>query len=120
MVNFKDIVALATAGYKVSEVKELIALANQSETEPDNKGEQKGQAEKTEQHEDGKEQPDEAQKNATATPSDDSVILSYKQKVEELEEKVKNLQSANVHKDRSDVQHKSDEETLNEITASFM
>lgn len=121
MVNFKDIVALATAGYKVSEVKELITLANQSETDPEkDKGEQKGQGEKTEQHEDGKEQPDEAQKKPTATPSEDSVILSYKQKIEELEEKVKNLQSANVHKDRSDANTKSDEEALNEITALFM
>ena len=121
MVNIKDIVALATAGYKVSEVKELIALANQSDTEPaKEEGEEKVQAEKTQQHEGGKEQPHEAVKNATETPEEDSVILSYKKKVEELEAQVKELQQKNVHTDNSEVKTKDEQELLNEITASFM
>lgn len=126
-INFKDIVTLASAGYKVSEVKELIALSNQSEAEPaKDEGEpakdegEKDQAKKTEQHEGGKEQPQEAQKNATETPEENSVILSYKKKVEELEKQVKDLQEKNVHKDNSEVKTKDDEELLNEITASFM
>lgn len=119
--NIKDIVELAKAGYKPSEVKELISLANQSEDKPEEKeGEQKGKPEKTEQHEAGKEQPDEAQKNGTSAPEEDSSILSYKKQIEELEEQVKKLQSSNVHKDQSDKNEKSDEERLNEITASFM
>lgn len=120
MINFKDIVTLATAGYKVSEVKELIALANQSETEPAKEGEEKVQAEKTQQHEGGKEQPHEAVKNATETPKEDSVILSYKKKVEELEAQVKELQLKNVHTDNSEVKTKNEQEYLNDITASFM
>ena len=118
--NFKDIVILARAGYKVSEVKELIALSNQSEAEPAKDEGGKDQAEKTEQHEGGKEQPQEAQKNATETPEENSVILSYKKRVEELEQQVKDLQEKNVHKDNSEVKTKDDEELLNEITASFM
>ena len=120
--NIKDIVELAKAGYKPSEVKELLSLANQSEEKPEEKeeGEQKGKPEKTEQHEAGKEQPDEAQKNGTSAPEEDSSILSYKKQIEELEEQVKKLQSDNVHKDQSDKNEKSDEERLNEITASFM
>ena len=120
MVNIKDIVALATAGSKVSEVKELIALANQSDTEPAKDGEEKVQAAKTQQHEGGKEQPHEAVKNATEAPEEDSVILSYKKRVEELEAQVKELQQKNVHTDNSEVKTKDEQELLNEITASFM
>lgn len=120
MVNIKDIVALATAGYKVSEVKELIALANQTETEPAKEGEEKVQAEKASPHEGGKEQPHEATQNATETPKENSVILSYKKKVEELEAQVKELQQKNVHTDNSEVKTKDDQEYLNDITASFM
>lgn len=120
IMNIKDIVELAKAGYKPSDVKELIALTNQSVGPAEDKGEQKGQAEKTQQHDAGKEQPEEAVKNATDTPKEDSSILSYKEKIQELEEKIQKLQSENVHKDQSEVQTKSDEELLNELTASYM
>lgn len=118
--DLKDIVTLAKAGYKVSEVKELIALAKSDETKPEKEDENKDQAEKAQQHEGGKEQPQEAVQNATDTSEDDSVILSYKQKVEELQQQVKDLQERNIHKDNSDVKTKSDEELLNDLTASFM
>lgn len=119
IINLKDIVALATAGYKPSEIKELISLSNQSE-ETQKEDETKDQAEKTEQHDSGREQPEEAQKNATGTSEEDSAILSYKKKIEELEAQVAKLQSDNVHKDQSDKKEKSDEEILNDLTASFM
>ena len=120
IMNIKDIVELAKAGYKPSDVKELIALTNQSDRPAEEKGDQKGQAEKTDQHDAGKEQPEEAPKNATVTPKEDSSILSYKEKIQELEEKLQKLQSENVHKDQSEVQTKSDEELVNELTASYM
>ena len=119
-LNLKDIVELAKAGYKVSEVKELIALASSEETKPTEEGEQKGKDEKTQEQEAGKEQPEEAVKKSTSTPEEDSSILSYKKRVEELEEKLQKLQSDNVHKDQSDKQTKSDEELLNELTSSYM
>lgn len=118
-ITIKDIVALATAGYKVSEVKELLSLANQSETESAKEGE-KDQPEKTEQHEAGKEQPEEAPKKGTDTPEEDGAILSYKQKIEELEAQVQKLQSANVHKDQSDKETKNDEDLLNELAQTYM
>ena len=120
VLNLKDIVELAKAGYKVSEVKELIALASSKETDPAKEGEQKGKDEKAQQHDAGKEQPEEAVQKSTSTPEEDSSILSYKKKIEELEAKVKSLQSDNVHKDQSDKQTKSDEELINELTASYM
>ena len=120
--NLKDIVELAKAGYKVSEVKELIALASSEETQPAKKeeGEQKGKGEKAEEQSEGKEQPNKAQQKPTSTPEEDSSILSYKEKIAELEEKLSKLQAANVHKDQSDKQTKSDEELLNDLTASYM
>ena len=119
-INFKDIVTLAAAGYKVSEVKELINLANSTETDTAKEDETKNQAEKTQQHDGGKEQPQEAVQNATDTSEKDSVILSYEKKVEELEKQVKDLQEKNVHKDNSEKREKDDQELLNEITVSFM
>lgn len=119
-LSIKDIVELAKAGYKVSEVKELLALASSEETKPAEECEQKGKGEKTEQHEAGKEQPEEAQQKPTSTPEEDSSILSYKKKVEELEAQIKTLQSENVHKDQSEVKTKSDEEIANELAASYM
>ena len=120
-LSIKDIVELAKAGYKVSEVKELLSMASSEETDlAKEDGEQKGKAEKAEEQEAGKEQPEDAQQNATSTPQEDSSILSYKKKIEELEEKIKVLQSDNVHKDQSEVQTKSDEELINELTASYM
>ena len=119
--NLKDVVELAKAGYKVSEVKELIALASSNETPPaKDEGEEKGKGEKTKEQEEGKEQPSEALQKPTSTPQEDSSILSYKEKIQELEEKLQKLQSDNVHKDQSEVKTKSDEELLNELTASYM
>lgn len=119
--NLKDIVELAKAGYKVSEVKELIALASSNETPPaKDESEEKGKGEKAKEQEEGKEQPSEALQKPTSTPEEDSSILSYKEKIQELEEKLQKLQSDNVHKDQSEVKTKSDEELLNELTASYM
>lgn len=118
-MNISDIVALAKQGYKPSDIKELISLASSEEGNP--KEEEKIQVEKTEQHEDGKEQPDKAPKNTTEDSSEKvTAIDEYKNKIAELEEKVKSLQNANVHKDNSDTKTKSDEDMLNDITRSFM
>ncbi len=120
-LSIKDIVELAKAGYKVSEVKELLSMASSEETKPAKEdGEQKEKDEKAQEQEAGKEQPEEAVQKSTSTPEEDSSILSYRKKIEELEEKIKSLQSDNVHKDQSEVQTKSDEELINELTASYM
>lgn len=119
IMNLSDIVALAKQGYKPSDIKELLSLASSEEGNP--KEDKKAQEEKTEQHEDGKEQPNEAPKNSTEDSSEKAgAIDEYKNKIAELEEKVKSLQSANVHKDNSDSKQESDEDILNDITRSFM
>ena len=116
--NLSDIVALAKQGYSVSDVKELISLASSQETAQDD--DKKDQDEKTELHEAGKEQPEEAPKKSTDTSSDESAIDEYKKKVEELEAKLSKLQQENVTRDNSEKHEKSDEEVLNDITRSFM
>ena len=119
-MNIMDIVALAKEGYKPSDIKELIALTSSQEGSP--KEEKDGiQDKKTEQHEDGKERPEEAPKKSTEDSSrNDSVIDEYKKKVAELEQKVNDLQSKNVHKDYTDKDKKSDNDLINDITRSFM
>lgn len=117
-MNLTDIVALAKQGYKPSDIKELLNLVSSKEEDP--KEDSNIQEEKTEQHEDGKEQPDEAPKNSTEDSSEKDSVIDYKKKIAELEEKVKSLQNANVHKDNSDSTQESDEDILNDITRSFM
>ena len=117
-MNISDIVALAKQGYKPSDIKELLELVPSKEEKPTE--ENKVQVEKTEQHEDGKEQPNEAPKNTTEDSSEKDSVIDYKKRIAELEEKVKSLQNANVHQDNSDVQKESDEDILNDITRSFM
>lgn len=117
-MNLSDIVALAKQGYKPSDIKELLDMVSSKEEKPTE--ENKVQEEKTEQHEDGKEQPNEAPKNSTEDSSEKANVIDYKKKIAELEEKVKSLQNANVHKDNSDSKQESDEDILNDITRSFM
>lgn len=116
--NLSDIVALAKQGYSVSDVKELISLASSTETEP--KEEEKGQDEKTQQHEAGKEQPEEAVQKSTDDSSKVTAIDEYKKKIEDLESKLSRLQEENVHKDNSQNKEKSDDEIMNDITRAFM
>lgn len=119
-MNITDIIALAKAGYKPSDVKEIIELASSKEESP--KEEEKDQDKKTEQHEDGKEQPDEAPKKSTDDSSKDAnAIDRYKKKIEELEAQLQKIQSDNVHKDNKDKDNeRSDEDILNDITRAFM
>lgn len=117
-MNLSDIVALAKQGYKPSDIKELLDMVSSKEEKPTE--ENKVQEEKTEQHEDGKEQPNEAPKNSTEDSSENTNVIDYKKKIAELEEKVKSLQNANVHQDNSDSKQESDEDILNDITRSFM
>ena len=116
--NLSDIVALAKQGYTVSDVKELISLASSTETEP--KEEENDQDEKTQQHEAGKEQPEEAVQKSTDDSSKVTAIDEYKKKIEDLENKLSRLQEENVHKDNSQHKEKSDDEIMNDITRAFM
>ena len=123
-LNLTDIVALAKAGYKPSDVKELIELASAQKEEPakEKEVETKDQAEVQEKGSSGSDQPSDETVKATGTASVDSAILSYTKKIEELEGKLSKLQSDNVHRNNFETikNQKSDEELLDEITRSYM
>ena len=122
-LNLTDIVALAKAGYKPSDVKELIELASAHKEEPEKEKEveTKDQAEVQVKGSNGSDQPSDETEKATGTASEDSAILSYKEKIEELEGKLSKLQTENVHKNsEQNLNKKSDEELLDEITRSYM
>lgn len=115
-----DIVALAKAGYSVSDVKELISLSSSEEKEPE-KQEEKEPAKKTDEPEDAKDTSAEDPQKSTEDPAKVTAIDEYKKQVEELKKQVKDLQDKNVHQDNSGNENeKSDEDILNEITRSFM
>ena len=118
-MNIADIVALAKAGYKPSDVKDLITLASSKEETPKEE-DNEDQPEKTEQHEDGKERPADAPKKEADTSEEPEAINEYKKKIEELEKKVQDLQSENVHKNNSNENVKSEIDILNDITRDFM
>ena len=120
-LNLTDIVALAKAGYKPSDVKELIELASTHKEEPEKEVETKDQAEVQKNGSSGSDQPSDETVKATGTASEDSAILSYKEKIEELEGKLSKLQKENVHKNsEQNLNKKSDEELLDDITRSYM
>lgn len=117
--NLSDIVALAKQGYSVSDVKELISLTSSTEADPKEEVTD-DQDKKTQQHEAGKEQPEEAVQKSTDDSSKVTAIDEYKKKIEELEGKLSKLQEQNVHKDNSEHKEKSDDEIMNDITRAFM
>lgn len=122
-LNLTDIVALAKAGYKPSDVKELIELALSQKEEPakEKEVETKDQAEVQVKGSSGSDQPSDETVKATGTASEDSAILSYKEKIEELEGKLSKLQKENVHRNtENNLNKKTDEELLDDITRSYM
>lgn len=119
-LGIMDIVALAKAGYSVSDVKELFSLASSEEKEPE-KQEENEPDEKTDEPEDAKDTGTEDPQKSTEDPAKVTAIDEYKKQVEELKKQVKDLQDKNVHQDNSgNDNQKSDEDILNDITRSFM
>lgn len=114
-LNLTDIVALAKAGYKPNDVKELISLSADSEKPKEEKPSEtlaEGQAEVTEP-EKATEQPEKASKE----PEE---VLQYKQQIEELNKKLQEAQQANVSKDVAPANVKSDFDTCVDLMTSFL
>ena len=126
-MNLKDIIALAKAGYSVSDVKELISMTSSDDPEPAAQ-EEKPKDEKTEEPETGKDTASEAPEKSTEDPAKVIAIDEYKKQIDEykkqiddLKKQVKDLQEKNTHKDVSgNKDDKSDEDVINDITRSFM
>ena len=109
---FSDIVALAKQGYKPSDIKELMALAEEKPVEKPEEGPA-----------DQKDEPDVIQPAPAAEgaqsagdPADDQA-----EKIKSLEEEIKRLQAQNAAKDRPEpAKRKSDSEILEGLARKFM
>lgn len=128
MLKIDDVVALAKAGYKVADVKELIAMSKEAK-EPE-QGEQKepeqveNDTDKSETHINGANLTphDEPPKAATVAPvAAEGSDIDYKAKLAEVEKMLKEAQAANRKADNSgNVNNKTYEETFADIARCFM
>ena len=117
-MKFSDIIALAKAGYKPNEIKDLLALQTAEEPAPDD----------TEPAEIG--QKDDAQpdpENAEGSPAADEAAAESARQIKRLEEEIatlkKDLQKAQASNARTDLSggEKPDVQTqLNDIVRQFM
>ena len=95
-MKFEDLVTFAKAGYKPSEVKELLELQVESEKEP-------------------------LLEDKEPLPEDKEPEVDYKKLYEETQEKLKEAQKANVTKDVSNSEDEpSDEDIVKDLFRSFM
>lgn len=89
-MKITDIVALAKAGYKYSEVKELIQLASDTKDDPEKEEQKETEPEEEEQKQDESEEKE--TENHTEDTSDDP---DYKALYEESQKQLKAAQAAN-------------------------
>ena len=108
-MNLSDIIALAKAGYKFSEVKELMSMAEAESQRlspfappllPDTETKGKAVDDKTKTIETPKEEPkpskpDEKDGPDETVPKDEKDTTDYKKLYEEAQEKIKNIQKEN-------------------------
>lgn len=117
-IGFKDIVALATAGYKPADIKELIELSKVTNTPEET-------SEETETHEELTNSVQNATEEDQEIVTDDS--LDYKKKFEEaenklheIEDKLLKLQKANTKEKIADSDKKSDSQKFADAMKNFM
>lgn len=111
-MNLTDIISLAKAGYKPSDIKDLISLADDKDIPKEDKPVEHPAEEAPEVTD---------EQNATEEPETKEPEIDYKARCAELEKKLKDAQKANVNKDVSNSKNeKTDFENLVDITSSFM
>ena len=109
-MKFEDLVTFAKAGYKPSEVKELLELQVESEKEP-----------LLEDKEPLPEDKEPLPEDKEPLPEDKEPEVDYKKLYEETQEKLKEAQKANVTKDVSNSEDEpSDEDIVKDLFRSFM
>ena len=117
-MKLEDIIALAKQGYKPSDIRELIELANtqgQEETPAGEQGEDAHSEDAESEHATDGDKP--TGENAGANDN----AVDYKALYEESQRQLQLAQKANTRKDMSDsADSESDEDLLNELARSFM
>ena len=122
-ISFRDIIDLAKAGYKPSDVKELIQMA---ETSSSSSSDNTAQADAAPETKSGAEQSEEKEENkevssSTESADEDKKIADLEAKIVDLTEKLSKAQSDNVRSDMADASDEKDAATiLSELATSFM
>lgn len=113
-MKFGDIIALARAGYKYSEVKELMSLAEDTKTD--------GTEEPAEIPEEDPAQPEQEkvieQPEALEAAGSDDKIKAMQTQIDDLKKQLAKAQKQNIKSDLSGSQPKTD--SLEEIARRFM
>ena len=117
-VSLNDIVALAKAGFSVSEVKELISMGNQeAESEPNKAEEPREQPGQVPEKPNTEKEPE----GETLQEHDNKELDELRKQNAELLEQLKKAQASHNHQDFSDRDAtKSSAETLGDIVRKFM
>ena len=120
MANLKltDIIELAKQGYKVSDIKELLALEVPDSHNPDPEDGER----KTEDTKPAKEEPEESKEDKPDDVDYKKMYEDSKRQQDELAKKLEESQKANTSKDMSGSKpdEKSDIDLVNELARSFM
>lgn len=113
-----DIAALARAGYKVSEVKELLQLSKQPEAAPEAAAPnpEKDQAQPEPQNDD---KPDAKKTEKKPAEPEPKANDANEEKIKALQEQIKKLQEQNASRDNSGTKPDT-EKQLQDLVASFM
>lgn len=121
MLKLDDIFALAKQGYKPSDIKELIELSKEAEVKAEELPDQEIETQKDNKDDQTPSHTVAPEDGKTSEDSEDSKIVDYKKKVEELEKKISDLQKANTQKSIADTgDKKSDSEVIADLMKSFM
>lgn len=113
-MKLTDIIELAKQGYKPADIKELVAISEETESK-----EATQKAHEDDQGQDNAEDMKDSDASGSDTDSKDEAI-DYKKLYEEEKKKTENLQKDNLKKDMSGQEKENDLDTVLEAVKGFM
>ena len=128
-MKLNDLIALAKQGYKITDIRELVELADDKEQSETEQKEKKDKPEKVEtEQKEKKDKPEKVETEKTDDggtegnkPEKDSEnAVDYKALFLAEKEKVEKLQKQNIKKDNSGNEHDDEEKILEDIVRNFM
>ena len=115
-MKLEDIIALAKAGYKPSDIKELVKLAEEPE-EP-NESEDPNESKESKDPNESKEPKESKDPKESKEPKESNEPDERDKQIEELQEQIKKLQDSKSREDISGDKH--DKESLVDIFRDFI
>ena len=112
-MNLKDLLTFVKAGYKPSDVKELLGMVQEDDTTTQGQSEiqQRDVA-----------QPDTATDNTASNSEEqpDDHIAEMQRQIDDLKKQLQEAQNKNQNQDLSGGNHPDDQQTINDMVRSFM